>query len=108
MSITIIGQEQKILQMFPAETGALGKITTGIFKAVAGSFEQQSMKNPTRAEIQNRFEICMKWAKTFRGDLKWGLDRIVGEIPNALRAELLHVDYTPPSRQSWIPEDGAL
>ena len=105
--MNIIGREQTILELFPAEQGTLGKLTNGITQAVHRSFENQSMKNPTRAEITRRFEICMKWAKVFRGDLRWGIQRIVDEFDNVLVAELTVKKYEPPKRTTWIPSDGA-
>lgn len=100
----IIGRQETLLQMFPGET--LGTITNGVAKAVSLSFEEQHMKNPTRQEIRTRFEICIKWAKVLRGDLKWGVQRIADEMVNVLRAELCGQRYQPPKREVWVPTDG--
>jgi len=97
----IIGRTETITQMFPGS--ALGTITNGITNAVGISFDEQKMKNPTMGEIRRRFDICMKWAKILRGDLAWGVQRIIDEMPNILRKELLGVTYTPPSREIWAP-----
>jgi len=102
--MNIIGRQETILQLFPGED--LGTITNGITRAIHASFAEQSMRNPTRAEVRHRFDICFKWAKVMRGDLKWGLARIVDTVPEALRAELLGQEYTPSTRQCWIPTDG--
>lgn len=101
---SIIGLEKTVLSLFSAEDGTLGRLTAGILDAVAESFEQ---KNPTEGEIRDRFNKCMKWAMVFRGDLKWGIQRINDEIKNALRTELLGAKYEPPTRQCWIQSDGA-
>ena len=102
----IIGQQTKVLSLFPPGK-VLGSLTTGIEEVVGRSFVEQRMRNPTHAEVKRRFEICMKWAITFRGDLKWGIQRIVDELANALRAELLGQAYSPPTRQCWIQQDGS-
>lgn len=105
--MNIIGREETVLSLFSAEDGTLGKLTLGIMTAVGESFSQQSMNNPTDAEVRDRFNKCMKWAKILRGDLKWGIQRINDELKNALRAELLGTKYEPPTRECWIPSDGA-
>ena len=105
MQPRIFAGANRIAAHFPPGD-ALGKITNGVFVAVSKSFEAQQMKNPTRDEVKRRFQICMKWAITLRGDLQWGLDRIVDELPNALATELRGGDYSPPKRQCWLPSDG--
>lgn len=111
MSRIITGtSSDDLIQLFPPQGPSgnlLGQITNGITEAVHTSFAEGNMRNPTRDEIRRRFNICVKWAKVFRGDLKFGIQRIVGELPNALRAELLGVPYEPPTRTSWIAGDGA-
>ncbi len=102
----VIGKEETIVGLF-GNGNDLGTLTRGVTEAVGKSFSQQSMRNPSHDEIRRRFTICMKWAKVFRGDLSWGMQRIVDELPNALRAELLGTSYSPPTRQCWIPADGA-
>lgn len=101
----IIGKEQTLLQLFPPGAD-LGSLTVGVTKAVEKSFVRQTMRNPTRDEISRRFTLCVKWAKVFRGDLKWGIQRIVDEFDNVLRADALGIPYEPPTRQCWIPSDG--
>ena len=101
----LIGQDKTFLNLFPPGD-ALGQLTRGITAAVGQSFNEQNMRNPTRDEVVRRFNLCLKWAKTLRGDLEWGLDRICDELPNALGSELLGLEYKPPARQCWIPSDG--
>ncbi len=102
--MNIIGRQETIMSLFPGDL--LGALTKGVTLAVHKSFEQQSMKNPTRDEIKRRFDICLKWAKVFRGDLKWGIQRIVDEFDNVLVKELTGATYEPPTRQCWIQSDG--
>lgn len=101
----IINPDQTITALFGRE--GLPKLTAGAYVAVAKSFREQNMRNPTQDEIRRRFNICMKWAKTLRGDMQWGVDRICDTLPQALRSELLGVDFTPSTRQCWMPADGA-
>ncbi len=110
MSAIIVGQEKKILSLFPTEGGALGRLTIAATQAIQQSFEQQSMRNPTRDEVKRRFEIVMKHAVMLRGDLSWGLDRICDTLPEILRTELSGKRWEPPasSRQCWVPGDGAV
>lgn len=106
MSNIIVGgvEGKGIVSLFPGPD--LGRVTIGIYKAIERSFAEQSMRNPTREEIKRRFEICINWAKTLRGDLKWGLDRIVDTMPDVLRTTLLGGEFKPDTRQCWIPNDG--
>jgi len=94
----VIGKKETILSLFPPGPD-LGRLTNGVTAAVHRSFEQQSMRNPTNDEVKRRFEICVKWALTFRGELKWGIQRIVDELDNVLRSELLGTPYQVPTRQ---------
>ena len=106
MSNIIVGGEgsKKIVTLFPGAD--LGRITMGIYEAVGKSFDQQFMRNPTREEIKRRFKIVMDWAVTLRGDLSWGLDRIVDVMHEILTSELTGAKWEPSKRQCWIPADG--
>ena len=106
MSNVIVGgvESKSIVGLFPGPD--LGRVTLGIYSAIEKSFVEQNMRNPTRDEIKRRFGICINWAKTLRGDLKWGLDRIVDTMPEVLRAHLLGGEFKPDTRQCWIPSDG--
>jgi hypothetical protein len=106
MSAIIVGGEgsKTIRGMFPGDD--LGRITIGIFEAIAISFEEGNMRNPTHEEKKRRFTICVNWAKILRGDLAWGLARICDSMPDILRAELLGTKWEPDKRACWIPEDG--
>jgi hypothetical protein len=60
----------------------------------------------TQAEIKDRFKACFDKAKMLRGDLKWGVERIVGAMDEVLRAHLAKMDFVPSDRKCWVPEDG--
>lgn len=106
MSNVIVGgaEGKGIVSLFPGPD--LGRITLGIYGAIEASFAEQAMRNPTREEVKRRFVICINWAKTLRGDLKWGLDRIVDSMPDILKAELLGTKWEPDKRSCWVPSDG--
>ncbi len=106
MSNVIVGgaESKSIAGLFPDSD--LGRITVGIYSAIERSFTEQSMRNPTHEEVKRRFTICINWAKTLRGDLKWGLDRIVDTMPEVLRAHLLGGEFKPDARACWLPSDG--
>lgn len=101
----VIGKEETLLSLFAPND--LAVLTAGVTRAVHKSFIEQSMANPSTDEVRRRFNICVKWAKVFRGDLKWGIQRIVDELHHPLRSELIGSAYAPPTRQCWIPSDGA-
>ncbi len=97
-------RQQRLLTMFPG--AALGELVNGITDALLASFRNQAMRIPTDQEKRQRFTICMDWAVILRGDMKWGVQRIVGAMPEILKTELSGSKWVPSKRQCWIPEDG--
>lgn len=105
----LIGRQETLLSLFPGE--AMGKLTRAVTTAIDKSFrdpEGRLYKEITQAEIRDRFTACLKQAKILRGDLKWGVERIVGQLDEILRCHLAKRDYVPPQRKCWIPSDGEL
>jgi hypothetical protein len=102
--VPVTTKERRVTGLFPGP--ALGQLVSGITDAIYGSFREQSMKMPTDADKRQRFAICMDWAVTLRGDLKWGVARIVGAMPEILRTTLAGGKWQPSQRQCWIPTDG--
>lgn len=103
----LIGRQETILQLFPGDS--LGRLTRGIHEAVERSFQDDKGRmrtDITQWEIRDRVTACVKQAKMMRGDLKWGLDRIVGQMDEVLRCHLAKTDYKVPTRALWMPEDG--
>jgi hypothetical protein len=93
--------------LFPAE--ALGKLTRAMTLTIDRSFhdaERRLQRDITQFEIKDRFQACMKWARILRGDLKWGVDRVIGQLDDILRCHLAKMDYVPPDRKCWVPTDG--
>lgn len=103
----VVDKSSTILSLFPPGE-MLGKLTEGVLVAVHKSFQgEHKMNEITQQEIRRRSAICMDWAKTFRGDLKWGIQRVVDTLPDALNSELSGKKYVPSNRQCWITADGA-
>ncbi len=85
------------------------KVVLGIEKAVVTSFEQDkqpgriilvtglssSSRETPREEAKRRMAICIKIFKELRGDLSWGIDRILDHLPEFLRMTL--------DGQAWEP-----
>ncbi len=97
-------KQQRVTSLFPGV--ALGQLVDGITTALHSSFKAQVMRVPTDDEKRRRFGICMDWAVILRGDMKWGVQRIVGAMPEILKTTLAGEKWQPSQRQCWIPEDG--
>lgn len=92
------------------------KVVRGIEAAVLKSFEAEklpgriilvtgaSAASPRQAEMKRRVELCTKIFKSLRGDLSWGIDRILDQMPRFLRCELDGVPWEPEARlATWTP-----
>lgn len=95
------------------EDQAVGTVTQAFLSAIARSYVvdgQRVGRTPllTQSETRRRFAICADIFKTLRGDLKWGIQRIVDHLPEYLRAELDGKSWQPEKRECWIPGDGQL
>jgi hypothetical protein len=107
MSLTLVNRDETLYQLFPGEL--LGRLANGITTAVQKSFADQEgrmRRDIPRIEIVDRFKECVRWARTLRGDLQWGVDRIVGQLDEILRCHLARIDYVPTERKCWMPSDG--
>jgi hypothetical protein len=87
------------------ERGVLERAVTGIERAVTRSFEADRARM-TRAEVRHRFAICERLFRQLRGDLGWGLDRVLDHLPHYLRCELDGQTWEPDARTFWMPGDG--
>ena len=78
-------------------------------KAISKSFEIENNPAPTRAAVKHKFDIIMGHAVELRGDLQWGIDRIVDTMPEMLAAARNGGRWEPPAdmRKCWVPSDGA-
>lgn len=81
------------------------RIAEGIFVAVNKSFEYDNNQNPKQSEVKRRFELCVDLFKQLRGDLQWGVGRILDHMPRYLRNELDGIAWTPDPRRTWVGAD---
>ena len=88
-----------------AQSDQLGQAVLGIERAVAKSFEVDGARM-TGAEVRRRFGICEHLVRQLRGDLGWGLQRVLDHLPQYLRCELDGVPWEPDCRTCWMPGDG--
>lgn len=98
------------------EKRSIPKVVLGIEKAVADSFRSDkapgriilvtgvsaAKRETSREEAKRRMQICIDIFKALRGDLSWGLDRILDHLPDYLRKHLDGVPWEPEARRaSW-------
>ena len=81
------------------------RIANGIFVAVNKSFEYDKNETPKAAEVKRRFNICVDLFKQLRGDLQWGVGRILDHMSIYLRNELDGISWTPDTRRTWVGSD---
>ncbi len=94
---------------------SIGKAVLGIEAAVTTSFVQDHAQdnsviirgrtpNITKSETVRRTQLCMRIFKELRGDLDWGVDRILDHLPRFLRSELDGVSWQPEAKRAlWTP-----
>lgn len=85
----------------------IGKVTLAFETTIAASFEKHKMRHMTQAEVKRRFDICSTIFEKLRSELKWGVDRIIDQMPYYLDEMLSGRDFTPNARTVWTPGDGA-
>lgn len=96
----------EILGLTQESPEAMGKAVRGIEHAVAKSFREDRSR-VTQDEIKRRGRICIGIVRALRKDLKWSIDRIVDELPIALRAKLDGIPWDPSNaRTIWTPQSG--
>ena len=66
----------------------------------------QDFARPTGHEVRRRFRICERLFRHLRGDLGWGLERVLHRLPYYLRCELDGQHWKPDTRTIWMPNDG--
>ncbi|HET9621194.1 MAG TPA: hypothetical protein VFP84_07500 [Kofleriaceae bacterium] len=98
----MIGVRSLLASLGAAE---LAGVTLGIERAVARSFAADRARI-TATEVGRRFDLCLCMVAHLRGDLGWGLQRILDRLPHYLRCELDGQPWEPDRRTLWMPEDG--
>jgi Lon protease-like protein len=87
------------------EQGQLACTVLAIERIVRRSFEGDGSRMTT-AEVRRRFRICERLFRQLRGDLGWGLVRVLDHLPHYLRCELDGQAWEPDRRTCWMPGDG--
>lgn len=80
-------------------------VTLAIERVIADSFRADGAR-ATSDEVRRRFAICERLVRRLRGDLGWGLQRVLDHLPAYLRSELDGAPWEPDARAVWVPEDG--
>jgi hypothetical protein len=83
----------------------VARVTLVIERVIADSFRADGAR-PTGHETRRRFAICERLVRHLRGDLGWGLSRVLDHLPGYLRCELDGAPWEPDARAVWVPEDG--
>jgi len=84
----------------------LARVVVAIEVTVMKSLREDGAR-ATGDEIQQRFDICECLIRLLRGDLGWGLQRVIDHLPHYLRCELDGQRWEPDRRTIWMPTDGA-
>jgi hypothetical protein len=87
------------------EQDQVGRVTVAIERAIERSFREDGARM-TGAEVRRRFAICERLLRHLRGDLGWGLQRVLDHLPTYLRSELDGMPWQPHTRTVWVPADG--
>ena len=88
----------------PAE---LGRVMSRLEEIIWASFgidavREQRVPTVTVSETKRRFEICEKWIRVMRGDMRYSWIRTMDVLPHALRCELDGIDWVPrPIEEGW-------
>lgn len=83
----------------------VGRVALAFERAIARSFREDGARM-TGDEVRRRFRICERLFRHLRGDLGWGLQRVLDHLPGYLRAELDGIPWQPDTRTVWVPADG--
>ncbi|MBI3184629.1 MAG: hypothetical protein HYZ28_21035 [Myxococcales bacterium] len=83
----------------------VARVMLAVERAISGSFAEDGSR-PTGDEVRRRFALCERLLRQLRGDLGWGLQRVLDHLPKYLRCELDGVPWRPEARTVWVPSDG--
>lgn len=82
----------------------VARMTLAIERTIEDSFRVDRSR-VTADEVRRRFGICERLVRHLRGDLGWGLQRVLDHLPQYLRCELDGVPWQPDARMVWVPGD---
>src|SRR5438046_1496557 len=88
------------------EQDQVDRVVLAIEGAVMRSFEVDRARI-TATETRRRFQICERLIRSLRGDMGWGLHRVLDHLSHYLRCELDGQRWEPDERTIWMPEDGS-
>ena len=88
-------------------SGHLPDLMRGIERAVTQSFDTDAVLRPvkTQDEQKRRVVMCKDLILAMRQEHSLSVQRIVYELPSALRCRLDGAEWQPPTRSSWIEPD---
>ncbi len=101
----IVRSNDNSLTSLISEPAQLARVTMGFHDSIVMSLALDNA-TVTDAEVKRRFDLCVKIFKLLRGDVKWGVARILDYLPEYLRAEIDGDSWEPDKRNCWIPSDG--
>lgn len=95
----------ELLKLVGESPWAMGQLVRGVEMAVRKSYRDDGFK-PTANETRRRVQICIDTTRILRKDLVWSIDRIVNELPRALRAKLDGLPWDPQTRSIYLANAG--
>lgn len=78
------------------------KVRSRVVQILGQSFMKDGARQ-TQDEVRRRFKILENLIRTLRTDCGWAYDRILDELPRALRAKLDGAPWEPDKRTIWSP-----
>jgi hypothetical protein len=79
----------------------LGRLRVGLERVVRDSFMSRPVANVRESEIKDRIDFCLGLAAELHVAKGWAVERIVDEMPAALRAHLDGTHWEPSKRACW-------
>lgn len=82
-----------------------GEIRRGVVRVVHKSFHTHPARVLTNSIIKERIDFCIAKAAELYRVLSWPRERIIDELPAALKAHLNGTIWEPSKRGSWAGRD---
>jgi hypothetical protein len=83
----------------------MARIQAGVGRVVRSSFDSHPVRHLTDAKIKERIDFCIAKAAELHHVMKWSSERIIDELPAALKAHLDGTNWEPSKRASWAGSD---
>lgn len=78
------------------------RITQAIEDAIRRSFILYPMRNPTKAEVKRRFNLCFEAYRVMRNDMGWSTARTIDHFDRVLESALTGKELVMSDRSSWF------